>query len=203
VPTVPELETEPESKADSKLTWIPTSTEIADDPAVIPPKVRVPRRRDRRHKHGRPYTDEQILARIKLWAELLGSPPTKADWNVARLKQLEATARGTIERHLRRIALYQLGDFPSETTVRDRFGSMNAAIVMAGYEPRPTGRPPTSNPYNGRDYKHPGIGRSALTEHFEAVQGLLDEDRARLKAALYDLSLSALFWADKIAVEDP
>lgn len=160
------------------------------------PAPRIPRRRDRAHKRGRPYSDEQIIARIKLWAEITGLPPSKADWNVSRLKQLEATAVATVDRHLRRIALYRLGDFPSETTVRARFGSLNAALVLAGFEPRANGRPPKSG--NRPGVPRPEVGRAALGECYGVVQGVLDGDQIALKGALYQLGLSAILWADKI-----
>jgi hypothetical protein len=38
-----------------------------------PEPVRLPRRRDRGHRRGKPYTDEQVIARIQLWAKLTGS----------------------------------------------------------------------------------------------------------------------------------
>lgn len=164
------------------------------------PTPRIPRRRDRRHKHGKPYSDEQILARIKLWAQVVGSPPSKADWTPSKLKSAAATARGVVERHLTRVALYELGDFPSETTVRERFGSMNSALVQAGFEPRPTGRQPTTGTNIGT---RPKIGRAALRDYMNHVTELLDGDEAQLKRALYDLSLSALYLADRLSVPEP
>ena len=164
------------------------------------PTPRIPRRRDRRHKHGKPYSDEQILARIKLWTQVVGSPPSKADWTPSKLKRAAATARGVVERHLTRVALYELGDFPSETTVRERFGSMNSALVQAGFELRPTGRQPTTGTNIGT---RPKVGRKAIAAYMEAVTDLLDGDEAQFKRALYDLSLSALYLADRLSVPEP
>ena len=162
-------------------------------------QLRVPRRRKRNgNRHRRAYSDEQILARIRLWAEVVGSPPSKADWNPAKVKGRLATARGHVERHLRRIALYEMGDFPSETLIRSRFGSMNAALVQAGYEPRSAGRQPTT----GQGIGKPKIGRRALEEYIEAVQANLDGDQVALKASLYQLAMSAFWWADGMAGEE-
>jgi hypothetical protein len=41
----------------------------------------VPERQDRRHKHGEPYSDDLIVARIHQWATRFGGPPTKTDWD--------------------------------------------------------------------------------------------------------------------------
>lgn len=199
--TAEAIERERESQPVVIASKSPANEPPAGIPAVFPEKTpRIPRRRDRRHLHGRPYSDEQILGRIKLWAHVVGSPPSKADWTPAKLRRAAATARGVVERHLTRVALYEMGDFPSETTVRDRFGSMNSALVQAGFEPRPTGRPPVSGKGTGL---RPKIGRPALAEYMEKVSELLDGDQAQLKHALYDLSLSALYLADRIAVPEP
>lgn len=166
-----------------------------------PAPERVPRRRDRRHRHGKAYTDEQIIARIQLWARLTGGPPAKADWTVAKLRSRATAARESIEAKLRLIALYELGDFPSETTVRDRFGSLNAALVLAGFEPRGTGRPPRpENEACARTVAKPKVGRSHLARYHKRTVELRDEwgDGPALKAALYELALSAIAEADRI-----
>jgi hypothetical protein len=163
--------------------------------------VRVPRRRDRRHRHGKPYSDEQIIARIMLWAKLTGDAPTKADWTPAKLRSRAAAAREEIERKLRLIALYELGDFPSETTVRDRFGSMNAALALAGFEPRPPGRPPRpDNEACARKVRKPKVGQDALASYFKRTEKLREKwgDGQALKGALYELALSAIAEADRI-----
>lgn len=162
------------------------------------PAPRIPRRRDRRHRHGRPYTDEQIIARIRLWAELTGEPPTKAAWTTAKLRKYAANARKIVEKHLRTVALYELGDFPSETTVRDRFGSMNGALVAAGFEPRSAGRP--NRPENDPPIPKPKVGGAALCAYYSTTveERLSDGGGPGLKKALYDLALSAILEADRI-----
>lgn len=165
---------------------------------------RIPRRRTRRQRHKpghAPYSDEQILARIRLWADIVGSPPSKADWTPAKVKRRLATAQGHIERHIRRVALYELGDFPSDVTVRSRFGSMNSAIMQAGiegFEPRSAGRQPTTGTGVGK----PKIGRNALEEYIQDVQAHLDGDQVELKARLYALAMSAFWWADRMPGEE-
>lgn len=162
-------------------------TPVVDEPAAVerpalrvadpvPEKARIPRRRERGHNHGKAYTDEQIIARIQLWARLTGRPPSKADWTPARLRKLAATARGIVTKHLQVVALYELGDFPSETTVRTRCGSLNAALVQAGYEPRSAGRQPTGPaPATRRRY----YGAAELRARFEETLEHRDGDTAR------------------------
>lgn len=150
---------------------------------------------DRRHHHGSPYTDEDILARIRLWAKVTGRPPTKADWTPARLRDAASRAHNTVLKHVRTVALYESGDWPSETTVRERFGSMNGALIQAGFPPRETGRQPKSE----RPFRKPPTGERALEDLYEAVRGARAAGvKPGLKAALYDLATSAIIEADRI-----
>jgi hypothetical protein len=180
---------------------------LVQDPAHPSPapareqKPRVPRRvsrdgqrRDRRHRHGKPFTDEQIIGRIQLWAQIVGRPPAKADWNPSRLRLYAKRARDIIDKHLRAIALYELGDFPSETTVRARFGSLNAALELAGFEPRPTGRQPVSD----IPQRKPHVGAIALRGYVRDVERAREQDDPwALKQALYDLAMSAIAEGDR------
>lgn len=72
-----------------------------------------------------------IVARIREYADRYGRPPRAMDWNPALARQHgfdDASDR-----------FYTDGCWPSYLTVRDYFGSFNAAIAAAGYEPRPPG----------------------------------------------------------------
>jgi hypothetical protein len=148
-----------------------------DTPVVQQATVtRLPRRRERRRNR---YSDEQIIARIRLWAKLTGSPPSKADWTPSKLRRFAARAKGEVERHLRQVALYEVGDFPSETTVRERFGSLNDALVLAGFEPRAAGRP--AKPENeGAAGSRPRakVGPAALCDYYSETVAAR-EDRWR------------------------
>jgi hypothetical protein len=156
----------------------------------------VPERHDRRHGHGEPYTDALILARIRQWARITGAPPTKSDWNPARLRQFARRATVHAEKHLRKVALFELGDWPSESTVRERFGSLNAALVAAGFQPRAAGRPAASVTSVGR----PRTGADALRGYFRTVMDARGSgDPSVLKTALYVLAMSAIREADRIS----
>jgi hypothetical protein len=180
---------------------------VASSPPVVQQATvtRLPRRRDRRHHHGKRYSDQQIIARIQLWAKLTGRPPSKADWTPAKLRRLAAKAKDVIEQYVRIVALYEAGDFPSETTVRERFGSLNDALVLAGYEPRATGRPAKpENEEAAAGRPRPKTGETALGNYFRSAQLAREEGGPALKLALYDLALSAIREADRIAgVEIP
>lgn len=169
-----------------------------DGDVPTPAEPVVPRRRERRHNHGTAYTDEQIVARIQLWAQITGRPPSKRDWSPNQLRRQALKTRKQIDRLTRRLALYELGDFPAETTVRDRFGSLNAALVMAGYEPRATGREPKERTVEA---PKPKTGPKALAEYMAAVEEARQaDDPVSLKQALWTLALSAISEADRLDV---
>lgn len=86
---------------------------------------------------GSPLSAEQVIERLRRWAELYGEPPCTADWNpsVARWRAQEW-----------RVARYRLGDpetgapWPSTTAAKRRFGgSFDAALRAAGLEPHRSG----------------------------------------------------------------
>ncbi len=77
---------------------------------------------------SRRYTPEQILNAIRRCTELYGSPPPGGDWEPSRARR-----RGQLERARR----FEAGDWPSTRVVRRAFGTFNAAVLAAGYEPRP------------------------------------------------------------------
>lgn len=66
------------------------------------------------------WTREAIVEAIQTWAEQHGRLPAAHEW----------TVRGTASK-----------GFPSSTACQYVFGSWNAAIEAAGFEPRRTGRP--------------------------------------------------------------
>lgn len=67
--------------------------------------------------HNR-WTDEMILSSIQDWALVRGDTPTAND-------AMDTTNRDRL---------------PSLPTIRKHFGSWNAAIAAAGFEPRPSGQ---------------------------------------------------------------
>jgi hypothetical protein len=79
------------------------------------------------------WTRENVIEKIRRWAELYGEPPRAADWNPSSAKWAAQTYR---------IARYRLGDpatgepWPSLNAAKRPFGgSLNAAVRAAGLEP--------------------------------------------------------------------
>jgi hypothetical protein len=156
---------------------------------------------DRRHRTRRDrYTHDEIIAAILRWADAHeGEPPRQADWNPALLRTHARRMAVKAVAHLRRIAEYDAGDWPSEQTVRKYFGSWNAALAAAGFHDqlRSSGNQPRE-----RDLTLvPGTGAAddleRLLETICAAHHA--NDRGTLRATLLDLSLSAREWAMRIA----
>jgi len=72
------------------------------------------------------WTHEAIVAAIQRYAMVSGKQPTATCWNTA--------ASGF---NAERARLFREGDYPVTNTVRNIFGSWNAAIEAAGFEPVP------------------------------------------------------------------
>src|SRR5687768_12493599 len=84
---------------------------------------------------GRPtrWTRANIIEKIREWVALYGEPPRAADWNPSAAKWSGCTWR--TER-------YRAGDWPSLNATKRAFGgSLNAAIIAAGFEPNKPGPP--------------------------------------------------------------
>jgi hypothetical protein len=82
------------------------------------------------YRHRSRWTEEVIVARIREWVAVHGEPPAKADWTPA-----DARRCNDEERALR----FERADgyWPCGTSVIERFGSWSAAVVAAGFVPRP------------------------------------------------------------------
>lgn len=100
----------------------------------------------RRTRTRRPYKDEEIVAAIKAWNEAHGRPPTSTDWNPAARRKFAKNLVAKARQHLGLARMFEEGPWPSVQTVRVHFGSMNAALVAAGFEPRAPGRQPVREP---------------------------------------------------------
>jgi hypothetical protein len=64
---------------------------------------------------GQIWTREAVICAIQRWAIEYGEPPTSMMWKLAH------------------------NGYPSNSTVKDRFGGWNAAIKAAGFRPRARG----------------------------------------------------------------
>lgn len=78
------------------------------------------------------WTRDLIVVRIREWAELHGEPPSVLDWSPYDARRVNDESRAT---RFERAAGY----WPWFMSVVDRFGSWNAGIVAAGFEPRAVG----------------------------------------------------------------
>ena len=143
-------------------------------------------------------TDLEILEAIRRWSEVYGEPPTMADWDPYRARQLGQEWR---------IARYDQGRWPSAKTVRNHFGRMSTAVARAGLTPRQQGqrRPRDIPPIDEQTMLHmtrvrrhlPGDPNhialaSAVREVSRAHSSARDED---LRVALIELAATALSWA--------
>lgn len=154
----------------------------------------IPPRRDRRHKHGPPYTNDLIIARLHQWAALYGGPPTKTDLDGPKLRSLADRAGTKAREAMERVTRFERGDWPGEATIRERFGSVNDALELAGYPRVPPGRPRRAMPS-----ALPQAGESALRGYFRDVaHARAAGDALRLKAALLTLAMSALREAERL-----
>lgn len=99
--------------------------------------------------HTREQSRRWILDSFEEWNDLFGVPPTAADWNPAQAK---ARSRG----HLARRHEQTGRPWPSQTLVRDIFGSWNAGRVAAGFDTFEAGR-------HGRDGDDPAVVAQTVT----------------------------------------
>jgi hypothetical protein len=77
------------------------------------------------------FSREEIVAKVRSWTAHHGTPPTTRDWEPSRARAAKQDWRA------RR---FESGDWPSAPMVRRQFGTFNAAIEAAGFEPH--GAPP-------------------------------------------------------------
>lgn len=77
------------------------------------------------------WTREAIIAAIQAWAREYGDHPAIPDWSPRNARDLNDEARA--QRYLERTE-----EWPGVTTVIREFGSWNAGMAAAGFEPRAT-----------------------------------------------------------------
>jgi hypothetical protein len=157
--------------------------------------VTVPQR-PRRHCES----PDEILEAIRRWADRYGEPPAGTDWEPSRAQRLG---------HTWRVARYYADDWPSTHAVRRHFGTIALAVEAAGLQPRRQGQRTRRNPCLSPGAKlalrssgpaeSPSVERHRLAANIQAVlaaQGA--EDGQALHAALVDLAVSALRWAEGV-----
>lgn len=163
---------------------------------------------DRRGPASRAFTRNEIARAIHQWNETHGAPPTSSDWNPAKKRLLAAALVKKARGHLQAARDFEDGPWPSVTTVRERFSSMNAALVYAGFEPRSPGRQPKTEPEVLRLEANQIARADAATEsRFRHLVRILLEAKAAgdglaLRAIWYELAEVAVALGDKVHVEE-
>lgn len=74
------------------------------------------------------WTAEVIIERIREWNDIWGEPPAMPDWNPNKAREMGNEARARRFEKDRR--------WPWFTQVVAKFGTWNAGIIAAGFEPR-------------------------------------------------------------------
>lgn len=167
---------------------------MAGSPSASPP-AEAPAPRGRRRATA---TASEILQAIRRWNDRYGEPPTMADWDPYRARQIGQDWR---------IRRYDDGDWPSIKTVRNHFGRLSSAIALAGLVPRRQGQ---QRPQPGAAIDHETLlhlahlraqreGQAtplALAEAVREVSKAHSSNRPDdLRVALIDLAAAALCWA--------
>jgi hypothetical protein len=151
--------------------------------------------------HRRPrgrLTASEIIDAIQRWHAQYGEPPSMADWDPYRARQIGQEWR--IER-------YRDGDWPSAKSVRNHFGRLSEAVAQAGLVPRRQGQH-RAQPEHALDERvllhlaHLRVlheARPAPESLALAVRKVVDARASRetgdLRASLFDLAAAALAWA--------
>jgi hypothetical protein len=140
----------------------------------------------RRGTRARSNGPDEIVRAIREWTRRYGEPPTQADWDPYRARQL---------RQMWRIARYREGEWPSLAAVRRHHGSLSAAVTAAGVGPGERERTlRTARDTDGT------AGPKALAASLSGVAAARrDGDAEALERALVELASAALRWADQVA----
>jgi hypothetical protein len=165
---------------------------VAASPSAFRRAEGAPRRRSR-------LTKQEIIEAIRGWQELYGEPPSMADWDPYRARQINQEWR---------IARFCEGDWPSTKSVLNHFGRLSTAVIAAGLTPRRQGqqRPdsrlaPHADVLIHLDHlRGEKLARdmpSALSSAVRQVAAASRSDRpGDLRASLVGLAAAALVWAE-------
>jgi len=77
------------------------------------------------------WTQERIIEKIQEWVDLYGETPTSYDWEPGKAKHAGSANAVAIRQR------FEDGEWPHVVTVQRRFGSWNAGIERAGFDPLP------------------------------------------------------------------
>lgn len=168
---------------------------VSYGPDEMPPRV---------NRVGVGWGDDEMLDRLLRWRAIYGFWPSKADLNITKLRQRVLAATSALASARLAVARYRQYDVPSETAFRSHFGSLNAAIVMLGGAPRPTGRPPRSGANQPR-MPRTRVGKQAIDFHIWRYQMALENDphSQACQEAHYALAQALIATADRMFVHRP
>lgn len=106
--------------------------------------------------HYRIWDRDAIVCAIQEWADQNGGiPPTATDWNPAMARAIDKPEKAD---------KFSEACWPHVVTVQSYFGTWNAAIKAAGFEPRPPGN-------YGRDGEDPTIVQEIADQYRSGVSG--------------------------------
>lgn len=154
------------------------------------------------------WTPERVVAAVRSWAQEFGQPPTSTEWEIGKPEKYAEAALAKARLWHEKAARFASDTYPSNDTVRRLFGSFNAALAAAGFEPRPVGRTPrelTDRQVDALRRRNGGFaaGPSQLANHLRSVmEARKAHDTLLLRAALYDLAAAAMAWCDSLPAED-
>lgn len=134
-------------KAASVLVGRITDQEAAEKLGIKPGAVRRRRQRLGFEKPLAAWTPERVIAEMRRWADLYGGAPAAHHWNPAQMRwRNRAYAEGRAVGRFSDETMAEIdrrhredGPWPTTSTVLKVFGSWNAGIVAAGFEPVPKG----------------------------------------------------------------
>jgi hypothetical protein len=160
------------------------------------------------NRFKRTWTPEKVIAAVRRWADEYGAPPTSTEWEIGKPAKYAQAALDKAQLWHEKAARFESGEFPGNDTCRRFFGTFNAAMAAAGFEPRPEGRTPrelTDRQLRALRKRRGGLqaGPSQLAAQIRSVmEARAAKDNMCLKAALYDLAATAMAWCESIDVKD-
>lgn len=169
---------------------------MAASPSASPPAD--PPMAGRSARRRRQWASVGIVEAIRRWHELYGEPPSMADWDPYRARQIGQEWR---------VARYEDGDWPSAKSVRNHFGRLSTAVAAAGLVPRHQGQhcPQAELAIDAAVQLHLAHMRvqrakdDAPSALARAVRNVVEARESRepgdLRASLVDLAAVALAWA--------
>jgi hypothetical protein len=93
-------------------------------------------------KRRQRWSSEEIKQKIQEWVSLYGEIPAATDWHPGDCRRSAAISLARAQRWNDRARRFSEGEYPWPMTVQKMFGSWNAAIKAAGFEPRREAMPP-------------------------------------------------------------